>query len=292
MNLPNFLGVGAQKAGTTTLHDILVQHPDIFLSEIKETHFFFKEEFYTKGIKYYSSFFSKYKGERAIGEIDPDYMFWKFVPERIKRDLGRNIKFIFLLRNPVDRAYSQYLMNKRRGFEDKSFEEAVLMEEDRKKIDKSHEKRYSYIERGLYSIQIKRFLRIFPKKNMFFIIFETEFLEKRKETIKSIFQFLEVSSDIDLNYDIKANPAGKPRLKIINNLVYKKNFFKKVGRFFIKDKILSRKILKKIDNLNRKPAIPKPLDLHFKKKLIEKYFSEDILETEKLIGKDLSHWLF
>ncbi len=284
--------MGAQKAGTTTLHGILMQHPDIFLPEIKETHFFFKEEFYSKGIEYYKSFFSKYKGEGAVGEIDPDYMFWDYVPERIKKHLGEEIKLIFLLRNPVDRAYSQYLMNKRRGFEDKSFKDAILLEEERKKIGWWHKKRYSYIERGLYSVQIKRFLKIFPEKNMFFIVFETGFLQKRKETIMALLNFLGVSPDFDLNLDIKANPAGEPRFRIINDLVFKKNVIKKIGKFFIKDATISRKILKKIDSLNRKPIVPEPLDLAFKQKMIEKYFYKDILETEKLIGKRLSYWLY
>ncbi len=291
LTLPNFLGVGAQKSGTSSLYHILVQHPEVSLSKIKETHFFFKEEFYAKGIEYYKGFFPNNEGKSAIGEIDPDYMFWDYVPQRIREYLGEDIKLIFLLRNPVDRAYSQYLMNKRRGFETEPFEKAVLLEEDRKKIDWLHKKRYSYIERGLYSVQIKRFLKIFPEGNLFFIVFETEFLEKREETIKELLRFLGVSPDVDLNLDIKANPAGEPRFKIVNDLVYKKNIIKEIGKFFIKDAIFSRKILKKIDTLNRKPITSEPLDLDFKKKIIREFFYEDIQETEKLIGKNLSHWL-
>ena len=103
--------------------------------------------------------------------------------------------------------------------------------------------------------------------------------------------FLGVSPDVELNLDIKANPAGEPRFKIINDLVFKKNIIKEIGKFFIKDATFSRKILKKIDNMNRKPIVPEPLDLTFKEKMTKKYFYKDILETEKLIGKNLFHWL-
>ena len=291
LTLPNFLGVGAQKSGTSSLYRILVQHPEVSLSKIKETHFFFKEEFYAKGIEYYRGFFPNNEGKSAFGEIDPDYMFWDYVPERIRECLGENIKLIFLLRNPVNRAYSQYLMNKRRGFETEPFEKAVLLEEDRKKIGWLHKKRYSYIERGLYSVQIKRFLKIFPEGNLFFIVFETEFLEKREETIKELLRFLGVSPDVDLNLNIKANSAGEPRFKIVNDFVFKKNVLKKIGKFFIKDRILSRRILNKIDKLNRKPVIPEPLNMDFKKEIMERYFYKDILETKRLIGKNLSHWV-
>jgi len=184
MPLPNFLCVGAQKAGTTTLHDILIQHPEIYLPEIKETKFFQDNSKYRKGLDYYEKeFFGKWNGERAVGEIDSVYMYFEYVPERIYKHLGKDIKLIFMLRNPVDRAYSHYWMSYRRGYETETFERAIELEQKRIKIDEFHKIHFSYIDRGFYAKQIKRYLKLFPKENMLFIIFEEDFLKNRKKQL-------------------------------------------------------------------------------------------------------------
>ncbi len=122
MALPNFLCVGAQKAGTTTLYEILKQHPDIFLPQnIKETKFFVYDEKYEKGVQWYQKeFFSEWNGQKAIGEVDPAMMFEEKSAQRIFDTLGNNVKLIFIFRNPVARAYSHYLMSQRKGAEDLS----------------------------------------------------------------------------------------------------------------------------------------------------------------------------
>lgn len=109
--LPNFLIVGAQKCGTTSLHEYLYQHPQIYLPEGKETKFFAEDARYSKGITYYEDVcFSTYSGESAVGEVDPDYMYFEQALERIAEHLDlRTTKLIFVLRNPVDRAFSHYL---------------------------------------------------------------------------------------------------------------------------------------------------------------------------------------
>src|ERR1044071_2192855 len=98
--LPNFLGVGAQKAGTTTLYEILKQHPDIFLpKKIKETKFFVYEEKFQKGRAWYEKeFFSEWNGEKAVGEIDPAMIFEEKSAQRIFDALGKNMKLIFIFR--------------------------------------------------------------------------------------------------------------------------------------------------------------------------------------------------
>src|SRR5437868_3900524 len=106
MALPNFLCVGAQKAGTTTLYEILKQHPDIFLpKKIKETKFFVYEEKFQRGKTWYEKeFFSEVKNEKAFGEIDPAMMFEEKSAQRIFDTLGKDVKLIFVFRNPVARA--------------------------------------------------------------------------------------------------------------------------------------------------------------------------------------------
>ena len=291
MPLPNFLCVGAQKAGTTTLHDILIQHPEIYLPEIKETKFFQDNSKYKKGLNYYEKeFFGKWNGERAIGEIDPDYMYFEYVPERIYKHLGKDIKLIFMLRNPVDRAYSHYWMSYRRGYETETFERAIELEQERIKIDEFHRSHFSYIDRGFYAKQIKRYLKLFPKENMLFIIFEEDFLKNRKKTIKSILSFIGVSCEVELNLDIKSNPASIYRLKILRDFIYKPNYIKKIGKILIPHKKLRQKIIRTLDKLNQKPIKPPKLDKNFRKKLLFTYFINDIKELEDIIEKSLITW--
>ena len=111
----NFICIGAQKAGTTTLSDILSQHPDICIPPIKETKYFLFDVDYARGKTFYNSYFSNYTGQKAIGEFDPDYLLFPFTAERIVATLGRDVKILVVLRNPADRAYSHFLMTKKKG---------------------------------------------------------------------------------------------------------------------------------------------------------------------------------
>jgi hypothetical protein len=291
MKLPNFLCAGAQKSGTTTLHDILVQHPNIFLPSIKEVHFFNNENNYKNGLRWYEKeIFANWKGEKAIGEITPSYMYFDYVPKRIYKDLGKDIKLIFILRNPVDRAYSQYLMFCRRGFETETFEKAIELEKERIKQSYSEKMYFSYIDRGFYASQIKRYLKYFPKENMFFIIFEQEFIKNRKQTIEYILKFLEVGN-INLNLEVKSNPASVSKSKVLRDIIYKKpNVLRIISRFLIPNRNSRENILSYLDKKNRKVIRPKKLEKSIKKILLEKYFIDEIKMLEDVVERDLAEW--
>ena len=133
MSLPNFMCIGASKSGTTSLYDILKQHSDIFLPSFKEPHFFDIPLVYQNGIEWYKkTYFQSVKNEKCIGDFTPTYLFDEHAPERILNDLGVNMKFIIILRNPVDRAYSHYLHSKRDLHEHLSFEDALKKKVDEK----------------------------------------------------------------------------------------------------------------------------------------------------------------
>lgn len=131
--LPNFFIVGVQKAATTSLHNYLLYHPEIYLPAQKETKFFVDDKRYAKGIDYYEkTYFSDWNSQPAVGEIDPDYIYFQNALERISLHINISAtKFIFIFRNPVDRAFSHYLMTYRRGFEPLSFEDATEQEPNR-----------------------------------------------------------------------------------------------------------------------------------------------------------------
>ena len=291
MKLPSFFCVGAQKSGTTTLHDILIQHPKICLPEEKETKFFQDNEKYKKGLEFYiKRYFSNCTEKQILGEIDPEYIFFDYVPQRIYKDIGKNVKLIFMFRNPIDRAYSHYWMSVRRGYEDKSFEEAIKLEKERIRKDQNFRRYFSYISRGLYAKQVKNYLKYFPKENMFFIIFEEDFLKNRKKTISNLFRFLDIEDLSDkLNVDLKSNPASLPKSKIIRDILYKPLLVRKIAKAVVPNEKIRLKLRKFLENINQKPFKPPKLDPNLRKQILEEYFMEDIEELSNIIDRDLKN---
>jgi len=206
--LPNFLIIGTAKAGTTSLYEYLIKHPCIIPAIGKEIYFFDKE--YSKGTNWYKSFFptthqkpkSNECNEKFItGEATPRYLFHPHAPRRVK-ELLPNVKLIVLLRNPVDRAYSHYQMEVRHGNEKLSFEEAIEAEQSRvsddmEKMEKDENfysvkfYRCSYLTRGIYVDQLKRWLEYFPREQ--FLILESEDLyQNTSDVYNQVLQFLEL----------------------------------------------------------------------------------------------------
>lgn len=164
----HFIGIGAQKAGTTTLHHLLAQHPQVFLPSIKETHYF--SLFYDKGAAWYEHQFVESKPNQYCGEITPYYLFHPQAPERIF-NFNPHVKIIILLRNPVKRAISQYYHSFRLGFESLDIEaafkaerlrlngaEAQLLNGNTRHL--SHQE-HSYLSRSRYDEQIIRYQHYF-----------------------------------------------------------------------------------------------------------------------------------
>ena len=125
MRLPDFLGIGTQKGGTTYLHGLLKQHPQVYLAYPKEVHFFSLH--YDKGLNWYSHQFDIATADQRCGEITPYYLFHPLAAERIATALPK-VKLVVLLRDPVDRALSQYFHSKRLGLESLDLEEALIAE--------------------------------------------------------------------------------------------------------------------------------------------------------------------
>jgi len=289
--LPNFICPGAHKSATTTLYNLLRQHPDVYLPDIKELHFFDKEEKYSKGISWYEKvFFSEVKREKIIGEITPIYMYLEYVPQRIYSDLGGNVKFIFMLRDPIERALSHYCASYSRGYQkEETFGKAIHLEEKTKTGNCEERMRFNYINRGFYSKQIKRFLKYFPKENMQFILFE-DFIRDIPNIMKQIFSFLEVDLNVSIDYNIKSNPTKMPKNIMLRDFIKETpRIVKNATKFLIPNKKLREKAVLAIKNINYKKFEKPELELETKNKLL-KIYEKDIKELENLIDKDLSFW--
>lgn len=162
MGKPTFMVVGAQKAGTTWLFECLSEHPEIYVPDIKEVHFFSRPEDSRfsrqhKGLDWYLSLFPD-RGYKATGELTPDYMYYHHCAEALKA-FNPDLKLIFMLRDPVDRTYSAYWMTRAHRQDIPPFEEMI-------------EQNQHYVARGFYYTQIQRFLALFPRDQIRIYIYE------------------------------------------------------------------------------------------------------------------------
>lgn len=192
---PDFMIIGTQRGGTTSLHHYLDEHPDVTMAFKKEVHFF--DYFFFKGSDWYLSHFPL-RGEVAqTGEASPSYLFHPDVPKRVHA-MFPDVKLIALLRNPVDRAYSHHQMQNRRGIDPLSFEEAIAEEPERLRdcnpdIVRGNWRRYSYVSRGIYVEQLAQWLELFPREQFLFIKSEDFFHEPRR-LFDQVLRFLELPS--------------------------------------------------------------------------------------------------
>ena len=200
MSLPNFMCLGAAKSGTTTLFDVLRQHPDVYIPAFKEPHFFDIPENYKNGIEWYEKNYFRKADKRIIADFTPSYFFEKEAPKRIFKDIGPEIKFVVLLRNPIDRAYSHYLHSVRDDHENLSFEESLKQENDRldryeKNGDYLSYLRNSYFHQGLYGDMLERYLEYFTLDNFLFInLNRLGFIGFFFKETKNLFNFLVLST--------------------------------------------------------------------------------------------------
>ena len=266
MTLPNFLGIGTQRGATTWLYNCLKEHPEIFVPEIKELSFFNKN--YSKGLEYYSSFFSPKPYHKALGEITPSYIYCEECPRRISEKIP-HIKLIVILRNPVDRAFSEYqfFLKRKTGW---NFEESI--------------ERYKYfVDKGLYYIQLERYFSFFKRKQFLIMLFD-ELRENNMAFIESVYTFLGVNSDFRPSWIEKASNASSfQKLRDVMeslHLSWAIEPAKKVGLDYLVRKLYNKKL--------KHPA-PDEIKIETRKRLIE-YFREPNERLGQLIDRDLSAW--
>jgi len=210
--LPDFVIIGAQKCGTSSLYSYVTQHPWVAPCSEKEVHFFDMNVHFCLGLEWYRAHFisSMYKSyvkrahgyELITGEATPYYLFYPHAPERIFQVLPK-AKLIALLRNPVDRAYSHYHHQFQRGRETLSFEDAIAAEPERlsgerekiladESYDSFNHAHYSYLGRGLYVEQLQAWEKWFPREQM--LVLESEkFFADPAIGMKRVWQFLQLS---------------------------------------------------------------------------------------------------
>ena len=242
--LPDFCIIGSQKSGTSSLWHVLSQHPDLYLPKQKELNFFFLDSEFEKGVSHYRSRFKDAGVGQKCGEVSPGYFCHPRSPERMARILP-NAKLIVVLRDPVQRAYSQYWDNRRWLAEGQSFQD--YLNQPMHQTFKAG--RTNYFSRGCYSIYLKRFLTHFQQENMLILWF-SDLRENPGAVYRKCFRFLDVDDTLDLSEHF----APRNQRSIFNNPFY---------RFVFHRPKLSRLIpnfLKKLLRFGRKiPFKPEPI---------------------------------
>jgi len=293
---PNFIIIGAMKAATTSLYTYLKQHPDVFMTTIKEPMFFnnFQKSnnFKVHGRKtkkittfeQYYPLFDAVKNEKAIGEASPAYISNKDCPSLIQQHLP-DTKIIAVLRQPAARAYSNFLHARRADKEPiADFETAFNKEEERKAENWSP--LYHYKGKGYYAEQLERYFTLFPKENVKVLLFE-DLIKNPVETTQEVFKFLNIDNSFTPDTSKKANVSGTPK-GLFGWLIMKLRYYNLIPNIQFSN-FLPGFIIHFIFNSTYKKA--SPLATELKKRLTHTFYKEDILKLEKLIGKDLQHWL-
>lgn len=283
LHKPNFFILGAAKCGTTSLNAYLRQHPEIFMSRKKETNFF-SDGFQGFGSvvnpNRYFELFSSVKDEKIIGEASHSYMTSPSTAATL-RLLFPEAKFVVILRNPADRAYSLYNHLRRYGHEPlASFEKALELEVSRSssqrfiKSCKENIYNFKYFSSGLYAEQINRYLQLFDKEQFLFLKLD-DLNNNPENTLKSIFRFLDVDDSFEVSAKIKNKGGVTARFPRFNHFCT-----------IHLDKIISPKPPKK----GASKWLHKLLFKHeqkmsddTRKKLMDRYESDQV-ELEKLIG--------
>lgn len=303
MVFPNFLVGGPPKCASTSLYFYLKQHPDIFMSPVKQTRFF--SEKYNEGIQFYvNNYFSEKKSEEMAGEATPGYFCYPFVVERI-HNFNPEMKLIFCFRNPVERAFSGWNMRIENGTETLSFQQALkenlkqrelvtfLIEPDtpqwKETLNHTNNSYRLYIEGSLYAFNLKHYYRFFRPEQIK-IIFIDSLKHDFEGTMKSIFSFLGVDENYVVENAAQQHTARTGKIKSAGSLLRK-----------------AKRISGSIHKILPKSFKQKVLDTMFTKSSAEgskakltnedrfvayEIFKDDIDELEQLLNTDLSHWKY
>ena len=293
MRAANLFCIGCPKSGTTTLFKILCQHSQIHTPKFKEP-FFFNNSNYQNGIDWYAkTYYDDIKNEKWVLDFTPSYLYSDEALFRISEySKGKDLKFIVMLRNPVERAYSHYLHTLRDGLEELDFNDAIQAESERLLNYENNllsQLKYSYIYQSLYHKHLSKYFESFGRNNFFVINYDSQFLDKSefKLMISDLQNFLEIKIE-NLNIEIKENFASESRSKILQTLVNSNGLHKRLARLLFKSKINRQILINKFRKLNEKKMVKKDLEAEFKKNLYDKYFHTDVLKLESLLEKKLN----
>jgi hypothetical protein len=273
-NLPKFLLIGASRSGTTTLYHQLREHPDICMPVLKEINFFSQN--WEEGIEWYSNHFIDCDEQKTIGEASTTYTWPQYpdVPSRIASVMP-DVQLIYLMRNPIERAFSHYRYYKYQSNINVSFLDAI-------------EQQPVYLSASRYAQCIHSYLDCFDRSQLHFILAE-EFFSDPDRHLSSLYSFLGVKDDfVPRSIHAKTNASIDATSNSLYSII--KSFSTKIRRP-IEKKLPEHIRIKMRNKFNDLMDKDQKSELSSKERsfLIEE-FREDIKELENLMGRKLDIW--
>lgn len=290
--LPTFIVIGAAKAGTTALYWYLSEHPEVFMSPVKETNYFAFGANESGELEYgnpelhkfpiqtwdeYRGLFIDAGDATAVGEASPIYIESPSTARKIKTALG-DVQIICGLRNPVDRAYSDYQMYLRsRGLEFHA--EEVLGPDPAWARPDSH-----WITIGRYHEMLSRYLEVFPRELLHVYLFE-DMRRSTNEIVSDVYRFVGADPSFQPDLETPHNVGGVPSRRSVERILTSRRL-----RALVEPVIppAAKKLARRLRTANLDPAPALPAEL--RSRILDDY-AEDISRTEKMLGVDLSTWL-
>ena len=295
--MPTFLVIGAARSGTTALYTYLRQHPDIFMSSIKEPNFFaFEDEvldFAGPGAEYvnnstirladYRPLFENATHESAIGEASPLYLYSHKAPRRIHTHIPA-VKLVAILRNPVEQAFSHFLYARRQVLEPlEDFMSALQAEGQRERAHWQPLFQYSQFPR--YYQQLQRYHAVFPDDQIKVFLYE-DFESDPVSVLQKIFAFLGVDETFAPDLTYRPNAGGVPKLRWLQNLVMQPHSVTRALGAVIPE-TTKRRMRDVISDYNLETV---ELPQRSRERLLLD-LRDDILKLEAFLQRDLSAWL-
>jgi hypothetical protein len=300
--LPDFLLVGAAKAGTTSIHHYLKQHNDIFMPIGRKESFFFTyanrpiiyngkcQDYIVSDPAEYFSWFSQVQNEKYIGECSNIYLYrYDETIKNIKSIYGsaaKDLKIIIILRNPIERAFSMHQMLRNRGVEKLPFRKAILAETILKRREANYSPAYDYIGWGMYAAQVKAYMNEFPKT---LILFSEELNVAAEKTMCRIYDFIGVTENSNIDYNVRYNVNGTYKNKMFQYVLEELPLLsplKKIIRKSVGDQEFARFKFEIKKRITQKDAISDE-----GRRELQKVFSHDINQLESLLNVSLESWM-
>ena len=278
MSFVDFMILGAMKSGTTTLAKILSMHPDVCFCQIKEPHYFSKSPDWQKYIEDYKALYNP-KSNQICGEASVSYTAYPLNNKNIWQSLysfNPKLKFIYIMREPIDRIVSHYVHNYLRGFTKEPFEKVVL-----------HQSNYININR--YFTQIRPYIELFGQGQVLLLTFE-EFISNKKVTLNKVANFLGIDGSKFIEFEtVHANKSlGGPIKNFKAENILQNQLFQTIKSLI--PNIMQKKIDDIVNsiyqvNLDSKPNVSQEM-----KKVIYDLLILDIREIENLMGREIIEW--
>lgn len=298
IRLPNTIVIGAPKSGTTSLFYYLKGHPSIYAPVRKELHYFSYDLLARHlsgpgdGVvmrslcatrEEYMGHYAAARTERVIVEVSPSYMYYADeVSERIKDELG-SVKIVALLRDPVERAFSQYMYLVRENRETLSFYDALMVEQERENAGWSDIWRYS--AHSCYASSIRKYVSAFGCENIR-VILTHELAVSTEHVLADLFVFLGVDSTVRPDTTRIYNRSGEPRSRFVADFFARSNIVKSIGKAIIPERI---RVPLRLTILDLNTGAKREIDQRSRQLVMERCHS-DVVELERLLGRTTG-WL-